>query len=956
MPTGSASPVPPAPADLLREAGWLRGLALRLVRDEAQADDVVQETWRRALEKPPRDRGALPAWLARTARNAAFEEHRRDGRRRAREARVARPDHAPATDDIVARTELHRRLVDALLALDEPFRSTLLLRYFDDLSTPEIAKRNGVPAATVRTRLKRGLDRLRLRLDAEHDGRRHAWVLSLVPWARDGARNAVGVGTAVMGGAIAMTTVKKTALVALLLLLVGGAGAVAPRLIGRAPDGNPSAPTTGAETSSETEAPVLVGRQAPEPPPPTPVERDAPLPPWTVAGNVRAIDGTPIANAIVLAIFHRGPVAVVMARGFSDASGLFRLDCAGLARVPDLQRASGRLELTAWADGFAPGPEDSLSYALEWRASLADFAVELVLHRGHAFVGRVVDARGGSVSKALVYAALGGRDARIVARTLPDGTWRGRIHGSGRFAIRASSVGVGNGVIADVDTVEGEDVYLPDLVLRGEGTISGVVRFPDGSPASFADVTCSAVLPQRFSDEPGLRESRAVADLSGHFVLRGLKPGRYAVRPQGFPRSEHHPAYETGETDAVLEVHHRRVLVCVEDEDGHGVPGVSITGTWIHPDGTEDMDVASLDAHSRHTFWVSVGDRLVISSSLPGANYAEAAVDADEMPWDREIVLTLRRVEEETGRIRVRLTGDDGTPITTMVVRVETQVAGRSLTGLHECSPDADGLLPPVPVGTWNVRITPGRGADQIPIEPWFPVFTRVTVRPGAVTEIDETARGGGRFRLTLRVPEEANLVPRDVQIAATSLRSRDRTTFGGWISPFAGQGWRMGALRFHEPCFCNPLLAPGEYRVSVRAPGYDAFEEKVSIGAGEIVDVTVDLEPSAQAGAPVASPPASPETEGDTPDLTQIRLGQMSWDDTPLAEIAAYLAKKFELELRMTEQAISVLPDIQITCQFDDIAVSTVLDLCTGPNFLRWKVVGRTLWIGGNDEVLPPR
>jgi RNA polymerase sigma-70 factor (ECF subfamily) len=65
---------------------------------------------------------------------------------------------------------LRRRLVAALLALEEPYRAALLLRYFEDLSVPEVALRLGVPLETARTRLRRGLARLRERLDQERRG------------------------------------------------------------------------------------------------------------------------------------------------------------------------------------------------------------------------------------------------------------------------------------------------------------------------------------------------------------------------------------------------------------------------------------------------------------------------------------------------------------------------------------------------------------------------------------------------------------------------------------------------------------------------------------------------------------------------------------------------------------------------------------------------------------------
>jgi hypothetical protein len=72
-------------------------------------------------------------------------------------------------------------VVKAVLELDEPYRSTVLLRYYEDLPPRDIAKAMKIPVETVRTRLKRSLALLRAGLDAEHRGR--SWCLALAPVA-----------------------------------------------------------------------------------------------------------------------------------------------------------------------------------------------------------------------------------------------------------------------------------------------------------------------------------------------------------------------------------------------------------------------------------------------------------------------------------------------------------------------------------------------------------------------------------------------------------------------------------------------------------------------------------------------------------------------------------------------------------------------------------------------------
>ena len=210
---------------LLAHADWVRALARNLSRDAADADDLAQETWLAALRGASPQSG--PAWLGGVARNLSRMRWR-SAARRARREEVAAGERAtpPAPDEVVARMEMQRLLAEAVLRLDEPWRSTVAQRYLDGLSSAEIGRREGVPAATVRGRLKTALERLRADLDERHDGRRDAWRVGLAPLlgisaheARDlAARTAPGVGATpvalgvlgalvLMGGLLAFVSV-----------------------------------------------------------------------------------------------------------------------------------------------------------------------------------------------------------------------------------------------------------------------------------------------------------------------------------------------------------------------------------------------------------------------------------------------------------------------------------------------------------------------------------------------------------------------------------------------------------------------------------------------------------------------------------------------------------------------------------------------------------------------------
>lgn len=163
------------PAELIGHAGFVRRLARALARDASTADDLAQETWRTALARVEAARGGRP-WLARVVRNLARRRWRGESRRSARERRVAREEAQPATDAVLARQELLEAVVDALRRLEEPYRATILARFYEGQPPRVIARRDGVPVETVRTRIKRGLARLRGELSRHEED----WVGALL--------------------------------------------------------------------------------------------------------------------------------------------------------------------------------------------------------------------------------------------------------------------------------------------------------------------------------------------------------------------------------------------------------------------------------------------------------------------------------------------------------------------------------------------------------------------------------------------------------------------------------------------------------------------------------------------------------------------------------------------------------------------------------------------------------
>lgn len=196
---------------LLEHHDFVRRLARSLVRDEALADDLAQDAWLAALENPPREATSLRGWFASVLKSRVANRRRSEERRVGREAAVARADEDAADAQRVERLETGQSVVAAVLALEEPYRSVILLAYFEGLQPAEIARRRGVPAGTVRSQLSRGHALLREKLDRKF-GERRAWLAALAPLAVV-QPEAVGAG---IGGA-------KLALGAALLIAAGAA-------------------------------------------------------------------------------------------------------------------------------------------------------------------------------------------------------------------------------------------------------------------------------------------------------------------------------------------------------------------------------------------------------------------------------------------------------------------------------------------------------------------------------------------------------------------------------------------------------------------------------------------------------------------------------------------------------------------------------------------------------------
>jgi len=381
---------------LLAHSAWARSLARRLVADAATADDVVQETWLKALREQPATDRPLRPWLERVLRNSASNA-RRNRKTRLRHEQTASKSEAMAAsvEEVVQKAEGQQRVVAAVLGLPDPYRSVVLLHYYEGMSAADIARRSDTPAGTVRWQLSEGRKLLRNKLDEEAGGDRSAWCAALLPLtgftslgeiaetatltAATTARSSFATilkGVLVMKGAwMVAATAACLALAWLLMESMGG-----PLMI--APVAEPSGVTaaTGDPVPEQvyvrTEAPVVAPDGAPA---------VATEPGWHATVRMRFVD--PLGNGVAA-------VGVRLGRnnsGESDADGSLTLSVP--APFGNNKKHVGTLLLAARHAQFATVHRSIAAAMLQGDGDAIELGV-IELEASARIEGHVVDAAG----------------------------------------------------------------------------------------------------------------------------------------------------------------------------------------------------------------------------------------------------------------------------------------------------------------------------------------------------------------------------------------------------------------------------------------------------------------------------------------------------------------------------------------------------------------------------------
>ncbi|MEM7306349.1 MAG: sigma-70 family RNA polymerase sigma factor [Planctomycetota bacterium] len=399
---------PDDPEALAEQVSWVRDLARRIAGDAHEADDLAQDAWVAVLRTRSSGGGeirSVRSYLAGVVRNARRLARRGEARRREHEHRAA--GDAPLAADASAaleRAELAKALVGRVLALEEPFRSTVLLRFGEGLSTADTAARLGVPAKTVESRARRGLARLREAWLREHGGDERSWRGALTVLAAPLGRSAApvpiptGGGAGLAGpavpsllgplGALAM----QLKLIAVCLVAAGSAGAAwlwterdadAARPAARVAERPRGAPQPEIEAlAADPVAPARADRQLTE----------------TLPAIEPQLEAVAASEAVAAERVVRGVVFDASGRPYPGITvACFRAWDRGRPSVRARSDADGRFELVLHDDGAGEVRSDEPHLVTLVAARIggdASRSLPIVVAPHRALSGRVVDAAG----------------------------------------------------------------------------------------------------------------------------------------------------------------------------------------------------------------------------------------------------------------------------------------------------------------------------------------------------------------------------------------------------------------------------------------------------------------------------------------------------------------------------------------------------------------------------------
>ena len=760
---------------------------------------------------------------------------------------------------MLARERARRAVVDAVAALADPYRTTIVLRFYDGLPPREVARRMNVPVETVRTRTRRAVKLMRAQLEHRHGPR---WTVGalLAPLSVEPSAGAA-VYASLGGGTLIMAQSTRSALLAFVVLLaLGGAGLLWWHAMHDEPTTEQDSVTGAGLDESQAVSPTLATRRpAPGALPDRPAPPEGPRsarPRGVLRGIVQSgRTHEPLAGATVRARMKRGEVPAGMTLDATSPEGAAaRTDAQGRFVFPSLPAGAWQIDVKdsihgqasemaiagndpPWMLLFLTPPKDTSRHV---RVRVVDAHARPVEGARVRCVlpGDTVPREGVSDEAGLAAIPLGDAYAGAggwVTATASQGTGRVYWHGARRNLIRSTT-------------------GPQEVVLAATGSIRGRVTATGSVDVAGKRVVAASLV--AWSSHGVALEHQAVTNEEGAFRFDDLPAGRYTMfiePPPGWRMdldqgtAQHLPDDWKPLTPSV-DV--GAVTVC----DLPLVPGATLRGRVLGPEdrplancrvevllpqGNFDYPERSmragvhlwrLDSPSRVTWRSPLTFRTAVTDAqgryefvglFPGPHRVRVLPDRDLSFEQREsVVLHDGRAVDLEHRLQpagtLELTGQ---PFDSLGVR---RRGADSVTAAFITPQGSVGavMLPGLAVGPWEVvKLHSDPALPQVPIASF-------TVREGAVTYVDVSNAGNTEVRLVVR--------------------DAGHPVAGAWVTrPGRGQGARKtdedGVVSWRTTTFGRTWNAT--VLVDVPLPDVVSLEGKVPVDAGEIA---LDVPPGA--------------------------------------------------------------------------------------------------------------
>lgn len=886
---------------LLEHQAFLRRLARSLVTDLHGAEDLAQDAAVIALERPPPDEGSFRGWLARVVRNRAIDARRKERRRQDRERNAASTELPRTPEETEEHLQVQRRVFDAVAALEEPYRTVIVLRYYHELGPAAIAVQLGVPVATVKSRLTRALARLREQLDDTQPRNSRAWIAVLAGGIGELPRPTAATALAAGGVAMGVKLAAGTAAIGALGL---GWWLSRPEPARVKPPIALSSPTS--ELESAIEAPSSELRTPERAAERTELESDqqartaespAPPPDWCLALELRGWSESDEGTVAVSLFPDTSEVAAALLA--IELAPEHELDLAEL--FADAGNRPHRLTVKLDHPAFLPAVLEVLVPQALFDAGATqgrmEAAVELV--RASAIVTGIVSVHE-SHSVAQARAAIFAFEKDRPAREPIDVS---SLDASGRFRLRADR-SAEHVIVAFIQrepgrrdktlrpetrrvTLEPDSAHELEPIALGEGEcIEGRVTFARGKTPPPGRVVAELAEERGWpwlewgmvwsEDRVEVGAADQAWNDNGTFRLTGLAPHAYRVSPGTGGSCGVSARIEVGETKTAgvevqapasgveLELGGVEVVLAVVGA-GRPVEGARVKATWEEKSGSSSR-WATTDATGRVAIVLDPLDDLDLEIADP------------RWPW-KELTLTPAKLISSFGEIEIQLEGEPQEPATLAIHYRgdESALAGtivdltlfdldklsdeelqrhktgftmsggsskQAVLGSIFCQPDGVSLKWKEVDGTWVVAdLRPARYLARFaprPAEAGTPCFLL-----GKELEIE--ARPGDRVELDWRA-EIGGALRLDLS-ALEELASARLVDVEGVKLPIYylqhGPRGSSGSDAAWEPGIyeLDTCLAAGTYDLKVKLNGGESRLIPVRIEPGRVVDVRVSPE-----------------------------------------------------------------------------------------------------------------